>query len=91
MVGMYVSFLRLDVESGIKLARLTSIVCYFDKSTERLLECLKHYRRSINSSTNEPGAPLHDEYSHGADAFRYLCVSADKMTNETWQNQRDKI
>ena len=78
---------RLDVESGIKLARINFHRCYFDKSTERLIECLKHYRRSINATTNEPGAPLHDEYSHGADAFRYLCVSADKFSNETWQQQ----
>lgn len=78
---------KLDVESGIKLARMNFHRCYFDKSTERLIECLKHYRRAISASTNEPGAPLHDEYSHGADAFRYLAVSADKMSNETWQHQ----
>ena len=78
---------RLDIESGIKLARINFHRIYFDKSTERLIECLKHYRRAISSTTNEPGAPLHDEYSHGADAFRYLCVSADKFSNETWQNQ----
>jgi len=78
---------RLDVESGIKLARINFHRVYFDKSTERLIECLKHYRRSISATTNEPGAPLHDEYSHGADAFRYLAVSADKFSNESWQNQ----
>ena len=78
---------RLDIESGIKLARINFHRIYFDKSTERLIECLKHYRRAISSTTNEPGAPLHDEYSHGADAFRYLCVSADKFSNEAWQNQ----
>jgi phage terminase large subunit len=77
---------RLDVESGIKIARLNFHRCYFDKSTERLIECLKHYRRSISPSTNEPGAPLHDEYSHGADAFRYMAVSIDDMKNESWHN-----
>jgi len=78
---------KLDVESGIKLARMNFHRVYFDRSAERLIECLKHYRRSISATTNEPGAPLHDEYSHGADAFRYLAVSADKMSNETWQHQ----
>jgi phage terminase large subunit len=43
---------------------------------------LKRYRRQINQTTNEAGAPLHDEFSHGADAFRYLAVIADQMTNE---------
>ena len=79
---------RLDIESGIKVARLNFHRCYFDKSAERLIECLKHYRRAISATTNEPGAPLHDEYSHGADAFRYLAVSIDRMSNETWQNQQ---
>ena len=78
---------KLDVESGIKLARMNFHRVYFDRSAERLVECLKHYRRAISSATNEPGAPLHDEYSHGADAFRYLAVSADKMSNETWQRE----
>ena len=73
-----------DIESGIKLARMNFHRCYFDKAATRLVDCLKHYRRSINSNTQEPGAPLHDEYSHGADAFRYMATSIDAMKNETW-------
>lgn len=78
---------KLTVESGIKLARMNFHRIYFDNSADRLIECLKHYRRAISNATNEPGAPLHDEYSHGADAFRYLCVSADSFTNEQWHDQ----
>lgn len=74
---------KLDVETGLKASRMVFPRVYFDKEkTQRLVDCLKRYRRAINSTTNEPGAPLHDEHSHGADAFRYLCVVADKMTNE---------
>lgn len=75
---------RADIESGIKLARMNFHRIYFDKNVTRLLECLKNYRRVINSQTKEPQAPLHDEYSHGADAFRYMCQSIESMTNETW-------
>ena len=75
---------RADIEHGIKIARMNFHRVYFDKSVTRLLECLKNYRRSINSNTNEPGAPLHDEYSHSADAFRYMCVALDSMKNENW-------
>jgi phage terminase large subunit len=75
---------KQDIESGIKLARMNFHRIYFDKSAHRLVECLKNYRRAINSTTNEPGAPLHDEYSHGADAFRYLCTSIESMKNESW-------
>ena len=55
----------------------------FDKTkAARLVECLKRYRRSVNQQTNEPGSPVHDEYSHGADGWRYVAINADKMTNE---------
>lgn len=74
---------KLDVEMGIKRARLVFPRCYFDKEkTVRLRECLKRYRRAIPVNTGEPAAPLHDEFSHGADAFRYLCTIADKTTND---------
>jgi len=76
---------KLDVESGIKAAREVFPRMYFDKiKTARLVECLKRYRRHINQTTNEPGQPLHDEFSHGADSFRYLAVVADQMTNDDW-------
>lgn len=75
---------NIDVESGIKAARLMFSRCYFDETkTGRLIECLKRYRRAINVNTQEPQAPLHDEYSHAADAFRYLGVVVDQMKNET--------
>ena len=79
---------KADIESGIKLARMNFHRIYFDKSAQRLVECLKNYRRSINSATNEPGAPLHDEFSHGADAFRYLCTSIESMKNESWSKEK---
>jgi len=74
---------NIGVEPGIKAARLMFPRCYFDETkTGRLVDCLKRYRRAINAATNEPGAPLHDEYSHGADAFRYLAVVADQLAND---------
>lgn len=72
---------NLDVESGIKAARMIFPRVYVDPSAERLLHCLKRYRRAINTATNEPGTPLHDEHSHGADAFRYMSVCIDQMGN----------
>jgi len=74
---------KVDVETGIKKARIVFGRCSFDKErTLRLRECLKRYRRSIPASTDEPAGPLHDEFSHGADAFRYLSLVVDKMTND---------
>lgn len=72
---------NLDIESGIKALRMVFPRLYVDPSAERLLDCLKRYRRTINQTTNEPGPPLHDEYSHGADAARYLALCVDQMGN----------
>lgn len=76
---------NMSVEDGIRLVRMAFPRMYIDKTNcERLIQCAKRYRRSINQQTNEPGAPMHDEWSHGADNLRYICVNADAMSNETW-------
>lgn len=73
------------VETGIRTARLVFGQCYFDKGkASRLVECLKRYRRHIPTNTGEAAKPLHDEWSHGADAFRYMATSAEQMTNDDW-------
>jgi len=75
---------QTSVEEGIKAARMAFPRCYFDsKKTQRLLECLKRYRRDIHAKTGEPTVPLHDEYSHGADAFRYLGQAVERMENSS--------
>lgn len=81
-----------DVEIGIKAARVMFSRCYFDQDkTQRLLECLKRYRRRINQTTQQPEGPLHDEYSHGADAFRGLAMIVDKLTNDADSKWAAKI
>lgn len=76
---------QMDVEQGIKRARDIFSRVYFNKErAARLLECLKRYRRQINQTTQEPGQPVHDEFSHGADAFRYLALTADMMSNDIY-------
>lgn len=75
---------NLDVESGIKRARELFGRVYFDQNrAARLLECLKRYRRHVNNTTGEPGSPVHDEFSHGADSFRYLALAIDKTQLHT--------
>lgn len=69
-----------SVEEGIKAARLLFPRVYFDqRKAARLLECLKRYQRRIHSVTNEPMEPLHDEFSHGSDNFRYLAQAVPIM------------
>lgn len=70
----------IGIEEGIRAARQFFSRVYFDEvRTVRLVHCLKRYRRTINQTTNLPGAPLHDEYSNGADMFRYVAVCVDQM------------
>ncbi len=73
---------NIGIENGIKAARMLFPRCYFDTTkTERLRECLKRYRRAVNAD-GTAGSPVHDEYSNGADAFRYLGVVVDMLKNE---------
>lgn len=74
---------QIGIEPGIKAARMMFRQCYFDKvKAARLIECLKRYQRIMSAKTGEAGAPLHNQYSHSADAFRYLGVIAEQLTNE---------
>ncbi|QLG89831.1 PBSX family phage terminase large subunit [Chitinibacter bivalviorum] len=74
----------MSIEDGIRLARMALPRTYIDRQASRLVECLKRYRRGIPQTTNEPGAPLHDEFSHGADMFRYLAINAESFSNDEW-------
>ena len=70
-------------EAGIKIARSTLAATVFNKPyTGELVEHLKRYKRAINKATEEEGAPVHDAHSHGADAYRYLGLVTEMMTNE---------
>lgn len=72
-----------SIENGIKAARLTLAQTVFDKTKAAdMVDALKRYRRAINSATQEPGAPLHDDASHGADNYRYIALCAEQMANE---------
>ena len=83
---------NMEVEQGIRATRLVFPRIYIDKlATESkdpelpgLLECLKRYRRRINQQTQLAEAPLHDVHSNGSDAFRYLALNAEQMTNDDW-------
>jgi phage terminase large subunit len=69
----------LTIEAGIRAAKQMFSNVIFDKdSTALLLENLKryHYAERPDGSL---GKPVHDNYSHGADAFRYLAVNIESL------------
>lgn len=65
---------RVPIADSINAARTIFSNCYFDKNnTETGLQCLRHYRYDVDPETKTfSQKPLHDNYSHGADAFRYI-------------------
>lgn len=90
---------KLDPEHGIRAVRMMFPRLYIDNAEyendtwrydggKRLIECLKRYRRAIPKTTGEPGQPVHDEFSHAADAVRGLATIVDKIRNE---NERPPI
>lgn len=74
---------KLDREDGIKAARMLFPRTYIDRTNASgLKNSLSRYRRAVPQSTDEPGAPVHDEASHGADAYRLLATVVAKIDNE---------
>ena len=80
------------VEAGIRQARMMFPRVLIDGTqAARLVECLKRYRRHVPTQTQEPTRPVHDEYSHGADMFRYLAIVEGDLGNETWSTPRPRL
>jgi len=73
---------NISLEDGIKMGRNAFGQMVFDKEkAARMVECLKRYKRHIPKH-GEPSSPVHDQYSHGADNYRYLSIVAEQLTNE---------
>ncbi|MEO6067915.1 MAG: PBSX family phage terminase large subunit [Gemmatimonadales bacterium] len=81
----HLSFSESDPEFAIRATRNLFPKLILNKGGEgvaRLWEVMKHYRRNIPKSTNEPATPVHDEYSHGAAALKGLALMVDKLSND---------
>lgn len=65
---------KVPVADSINAARTIFPKCYFDRQNcDAGLQCLRHYRYDVDPETKQFSKnPVHDIYSHGADAFRYV-------------------
>ena len=83
--GLKVQILdRVPITDSINAARTIFPRCYFDrKNTEEGLNCLRHYRYDVDEHGTFSQKPLHNIYSHGADAWRYIGL----MVNEPKKRQ----
>ena len=70
----------LSVLDGINAARELFNRCWFDSvKCADGLQCLRRYRWDRDEQNGGfKRRPLHDEFSHGADAFRYAAVAAKR-------------
>jgi len=79
---------KTPVVDSINAARTIFRSCYFDRENcYDGLQCLRHYRYEVDPDTKQFSRnPLHDQYSHGADAFRYIGL----MINEPKERKKPK-
>lgn len=72
---------NIPIIDGIEAVRSTLPKVWIDeKNCARLIKALENYRQEydVKKRVYKP-QPLHNEWSHAADAMRYLCVSLPKM------------
>ena len=79
---------RTPIMDSINAARTLFTNMWFDRENcHEGLQCLRHYRYDVDPDTKQfSKTPLHDNYSHGADAFRYIGL----MVNEPRQARKPR-
>jgi hypothetical protein len=81
----------LSIEDGIEAVRSALGKVWIDKSCTSLIKALENYRQEYDPKKKVyKNHPLHDIYSHMADAFRYLCVSLPKTRDGLTPEELDK-
>ena len=71
---------RTSIADSINAARTIFRNCFFDRDNcYDGLQCLRHYRYEVDPDTKQFSKnPLHDQYSHGADAFRMIALGVQE-------------
>jgi phage terminase large subunit len=79
---------KTPILDSINAARTMFRNCWFDRDNcHEGLQCLRHYRYDVDPDTKQfSRTPLHDQYSHGADAFRYIGL----MVNEPKERRKPR-
>jgi phage terminase large subunit len=73
------------LEAGIQCVRSTLSNCIFEEEKCKFgIKCLDLYRKKFNETLKVySDEPCHDQYSHGADAFRMACVGIREIGEKT--------
>jgi hypothetical protein len=74
---------NISIMDGIEAVRTTLPRCYIDQvKCGKLIRALENYRQEWDERREvyKP-MPVHDQYSHFADAMRYLCISLNTISD----------
>lgn len=77
---------NLPLADGIEAARALLPRCWIDgERCARGVRALINYHKEWDSKGGQYRSyPVHDEWSHGADAFRYLALIIDRISNNEY-------
>lgn len=91
--GVHVDILpNIPVEDGIQAVKSMLQCTLIDSKCEYLISCLDNYSRSWDESLgNWRKEPIHNRYSHGADALRYMAISANVYFPNADIKERPKL
>jgi len=83
----------LSIIDGIEAVRSTLDKVWIDKDNcKPLIKALENYRQEWDSKKQIYKAhPLHDKFSHFADAMRYLCISLPKTQDSLSEKEFNKL
>lgn len=84
---------KVSVMDGIESVRSAlSKIWIDDNRCAKLIRALENYRQEYDSKKQVyKDNPLHDKYSHAADAMRYLCISLPKTRDGLSAEELEKL
>lgn len=92
--GMPITVLpQLPIKAGIAAARTLFPRIWFDEQRcADGIDCLRRYRYEVDQQTGRySNQPLHDDASHGADAFRQLAVAINDPRPREKQKAKPRL
>lgn len=83
---------EVSIADGIEAVRSSLPKMFFDENRcSKLIKSLENYRQEFDAKRKVYNPrPLHDQFSHGADSMRYLCVSLPKTRDGLSAQDLDK-
>ncbi len=82
----------LSVVDGIEAVRSTLGKVWIDRKCISIIKALENYRQEYDPKKKiYKNHPLHDQYSHMADAIRYLCISLPKTRDGMSAGDLEKL